>query len=178
MITQQYKEKLKALGFEHIDVLDFEYKQTDGNPPKPVCVVIKDLFTDLTTKEWLVNKKFKYPHPVQKTLFVCHWAVAEVSCLIELGIEKPRAVFDTFIEEKKMFNGITTGFGLVDVCERHGIKGVMSHEKKEMWRTYIMNNYPNYTKEDEAGIINYCEEDVITTEKLFLSQLDKLTKKR
>ena len=26
MITQQYIEKLKALGFEHIDVLDFEYK--------------------------------------------------------------------------------------------------------------------------------------------------------
>ena len=177
MIAQQYIEKLKALGFEHVDVLDFEYKQTDGNPPKPVCIVIKDLFTEKTIKEWLVNKKFKYPHPIQKTLFVCHWAVAEVSCLIELGIDKPRAVFDTFIEEKKMFNGILRGFGLVDVCERHGIKGVMSHEKKEIWRKYIMDNYPNYTKEDEAGIINYCEEDVITTEKLFLSQLDKLTKK-
>ena len=177
MITQQYIEKLKALGFEHIDVLDFEYKQTDGNPPKPVCIVIKDLFTEKTIKEWLVNKKFKYPHPIQKTLFVCHWAVAEVSCLIELGIDKPRAVFDTFIEEKKMFNGILRGFGLVDVCERHGIKGVMSHEKKEIWRKYIMDNYPNYTTEDEAGIMGYCEEDVVTTEKLFLSQLDKLTKK-
>ena len=177
MITQQYIEKLKALGFEHVDVLDFEYKQTDGNPPKPVCIVIKDLFTEKTIKEWLVNKKFKYPHPIQKTLFVCHWAVAEVSCLIELGIDKPRAVFDTFIEEKKMFNGILRGFGLVDVCERHGIKGVMSHEKKEIWRKYIMDNYPNYTTEDEAGIMGYCEEDVVTTEKLFLSQLDKLTKK-
>ena len=177
MITQQYIEKLKALGFEHVDVLDFEYKQTDGNPPKPVCIVIKDLFTGKTIKEWLVNKKFKYPHPIQKTLFVCHWAVAEVSCLIELGIDKPRAVFDTFIEEKKMFNGILRGFGLVDVCERHGIKGVMSHEKKEIWRKYIMDNYPNYTTEDEAGIMGYCEEDVVTTEKLFLSQLDKLTKK-
>ena len=31
MITQQYIEKLKALGFEHVDVLDFEYKQTDHN---------------------------------------------------------------------------------------------------------------------------------------------------
>ena len=177
MITQQYIEKLKALGFEHIDVLDFEYKQIDGNPPKPVCIVIKDLFTEKTIKEWLVNKKFKYPHPIQKTLFVCHWAVAEVSCLIELGIDKPRAVFDTFIEEKKMFNGILRGFGLVDVCERHGIKGVMSHEKKEIWRKYIADNYPNYTTEDEAGIMGYCEEDVVTTEKLFLSQLDKLTKK-
>ena len=177
MITQQYIEKLKALGFEHVDVLDFEYKQTDGNPPKPVCIVIKDLFTEKTIKEWLVNKKFKYPHPIQKTLFVCHWAVAEVSCLIELGIDKPRAVFDTFIEEKKMFNGILRGFGLVDVCERHGIKGVMSHEKKEIWRKYISDNYPNYTTEDEAGIMGYCEEDVVTTEKLFLSQLDKLTKK-
>tara|TARA_R100000656_G_scaffold52273_1_gene41637 strand:- start:1850 stop:3643 length:1794 start_codon:yes stop_codon:yes gene_type:complete len=177
MITQQYIEKLKALGFEHVDVLDFEYKQTDGNPPKPVCIVIKDLFTEKTIKEWLVNKKFKYPHPIQKTLFVCHWAVAEVSCLIELGIDKPRAVFDTFIEEKKMFNGILRGFGLVDVCERHGIKGVMSHEKKEIWRKYIADNYPNYTTEDEAGIMGYCEEDVVTTEKLFLSQLDKLTKK-
>ena len=177
MITKLLIKLFRALGFEHVDVLDFEYKQTDGNPPKPVCVVIKDLFTGITTKEWLVNKKFKYPHPVQKTLFVCHWAVAEVSCLIELGIEKPRAVFDTFIEEKKMFNGISTGFGLVDVCERHGIKGIMSHEKKEIWRNYIINNYPNYTKEDEAGIMGYCEEDVITTEKLFLSQLDKLTKK-
>ena len=175
MITKQRIKQFKELGFEHVDVLDFEFKQIDGNPPKPVCIVIKDLITGITTKEWLVNKKFKYPHPIPKTLFVCQWAVAEVSCLIELGIEKPRAVFDTFIEEKKMFNGISKGFGLLDVCKRHGIKGVMSEDKKEWFRNTVIKNYPNYSEEDKTGILDYCEEDVVTTEKLFLSQLDLLT---
>ena len=177
MIPQKYIDQLKMEGFKHADCLDFEYSQTDGNPPKPVCVVIKDLFTGITTKEWLIGKKFKYPHPIQQTLFICHWAVAEVSCLIELGIEKPRAVFDTFIEEKKLFNGWLTGFSLLAACERHNIKGVMSEDKKDWYRNTIIKNYPNYAKEDETGILDYCEEDVITTEKLFVSQLNLLTSK-
>ena len=37
-------------------------------------------------------------------------------------------------------------------------------------RDTVINNYPNYSDEDKTGIIDYCLEDVLLTEKLFLKQ--------
>ena len=172
LILQTLKE-----WFSHIIVIDYEYKQLAGNNPKPVSCVMKDLVTGKTTKQWLAGKKQKFPYSIPDSLFICHYAVAEVSCMIALGLGKPKHIFDTFVEEKKMMNGlIKIGFGLLDTCERYGVKGLMSDDKKEFWRNHIINNYPNYTAEDQEGILKYNEEDVITTEKLFYKQLETLTK--
>lgn len=162
--------------FDHVVVYDYEYSQTAGNNPDPVCVTYKDLKTGSITQQWLVNNEEPCPFPVSSTLFICHYAVAEVSCDVVRGFIKPRYVWDSFVEEKKMLNGkIKRGFGLVDTCERYNIKDVMSMAHKTLWRDTIINNYPMYTAEERDGILKYNLEDVITNEKLFYAQLESLS---
>ena len=162
--------------FDYVVVYDYEYSQTPGNNPNPVCVTYKDLKTGKITQQWSLGRKLLCPFPVSSTLFICHYAVAEVSCDIVRGITKPTFVWDSFVEEKKMLNGkIKVGFGLLDTCERYNIKGVMSEAHKTLWRDTIINNYPNYTEEEKTGILKYNLEDVLTNEKLFYAQLEKLS---
>ena len=162
--------------FDFVVAYDYEYSQTPGNNPNPVCVTYKDLKTGKITQQWLLGRKQKSPFPVASTLFICHYAVAEVSCDIVRGITKPTFIFDSFVEEKKMLNGkIKVGFGLLDTCERYNIKGVMSEAHKTLWRDTIINNFPNYSDEEQQGILKYNLEDVLTNEKLFYAQLEKLS---
>ena len=44
------------LMFDHVVVYDYEYSQTDGNNPNPVCVTYKDLKTDKVVQQWLVDQ--------------------------------------------------------------------------------------------------------------------------
>ena len=157
--------------FKNVVVYDYEFKAISGNPPEPVCVVYKELHSDKIIKQWLVGGGSTCPFPVHETLFIAHYCNAEVSCDIALGYEKPRYIWDTFVEEKKLLNGkLKQGYGLVDTALRYGITGVMDKNKKDYWRDTVINNYPNYSDEDKTGIIDYCLEDVLLTEKLFLKQ--------
>ena len=157
--------------FKNVVVYDYEFKAISGNPPEPVCVVYKELHSDKIIKQWLVGGGSTCPFPVHETLFIAHYCNAEVSCDIALGYEKPRYIWDTFVEEKKLLNGkLKQGYGLVDTALRYGITGVMDKNKKDYWRDTDINNYPNYSDEDKTGIIDYCLEDVLLTEKLFLKQ--------
>jgi len=162
--------------FDYVVANDYEYSQTAGNNPDPVCVTYKDLKTEKITQQWLLGRKQLCPFPVASTLFICHYAVAEVSCDIVRGLTKPTFIWDSFVEEKKMLNGkIKVGFGLLDTCERYNIKGVMSEAHKTLWRDTIINNFPNYSDEEQQGILKYNLEDVLTNEKLFYAQLEKLS---
>ena len=164
--------------FDHVVVYDYEYSQTDGNNPNPVCVTYKDLKTDKVVQQWLVDNEELSPFPVDSTLFICHYAVAEVSCDIVRGLTKPRFLWDSFVEEKKILNGkIKVGFGLLDTCLRYNIKDTMSMAHKTLWRDTIINNYPMYTAEEHDGILKYNLEDVLTNEKLFYAQLEQLSYK-
>ena len=157
--------------FKNVVVYDYEFKIVSGNPPEPVCVVYKELHTQKIYKEWLLGREAKCPFPVSETLFIAHYCNAEVSCDIALGYEKPRYVWDTFVEEKKLNNGkIKQGYGLVDSALRYKIPDVMDKNKKDFWRDTIINNYPNYSIEEIKGILNYCLDDVLLTEKLFYKQ--------
>jgi len=167
--------------FDHVVAYDYEYSQTSGNNPDPVCMTYKDLKTDQVVQQWLVGKdNMNYydvpPFPVDSTLFICHYAVAEVSCDIVREFIKPRYIWDSFVEEKKILNGkIKVGFGLVDTCERYNVKGKTTKEIKDSWRDVIINNYPTYTEDQESGILKYNLEDVIMSEKLFYAQLETLS---
>ena len=163
--------------FKNVVVYDYEFKAISGNPPETVCVVYKELHSDKIIKQWLVGGGSTCPFPVHETLFIAHYCNAEVSCDIALGYEKPRYIWDTFVEEKKLLNGkLKQGYGLVDTALRYGITGVMDKNKKDYWRDTVINNYPNYSDEDKTGIIDYCLEDVLLTEKLFLKQSAALEK--
>jgi len=164
---------IKSL-FKHVVVIDFEYKQDEGSRPKPVCVVATDILTNETKRIWLVgNNNPPIPFPLNGTLWICHYAVAEVSCFIALGWGLPKYIWDTWIENRKLYNGKSRGNSLLDCCNRYHIP-CLSEADKTVWRQTIINNFPNYTKGEQTGIIDYCATDITECGQLFLKQLDIL----
>jgi DNA polymerase I-like protein with 3'-5' exonuclease and polymerase domains len=160
--------------FDHILVLDFEFKQDPGQNPKLVCLTIKDLITEKIIDQWLVNRKPRFPFPLARSLLIGHYISAEVGCLLQLGYGCPKYCIDTFVEEKKFYNGLrNNGYGLIDSCKRYNIKTI-SHEIKDAKRDVIIENYPNYTPEQIEEIKKYNLSDVEINEKLFLAQLNKV----
>jgi DNA polymerase I-like protein with 3'-5' exonuclease and polymerase domains len=157
--------------FRYIVAFDYEFRQPEGDNPIVVCGVYKELKSNKTYKQK------ELPYPIEDTLFVSFASNAEASCLLSLGYGLPKYVWDPYIINKKLFNGklkIESGaFSLINTANRYGIKDVISTEKKEYFRDLILNN-KTYTPEQFNEILDYCESDVITTEKLFYEQLKHL----
>ena len=163
--------------FKNIVVFDFEYKQTNGNNPQPVCCTFKELKTGKQETHWYVGENHKWPYEISETLWICHNAVAEVSCMLELGLERPDRVWDTMVQDKKLNLGIENRFNLLACCERFGIETI-TEAQKNMFRDMIIDNYPNYTKEQQHKIKEYNVSDVVENEKLFLGQVSLFGKRQ
>ena len=73
--------------------------------PVPVCVVYKELHSQKIIKQWLLDEVPRSPFSCSDTLFIAHFSNAEVGCDIANGYEKPKYIWDTFVEEKKLENG-------------------------------------------------------------------------
>ena len=163
--------------FKHIVVFDYEYKQDLGDHPKPVCCTFKDLVTGEKKVQWFIDSEVPepcLPYPVEQTLFIGHWIPAEAACILELGEQLPKNWYDTFVEEKKFYNGLSNnGYSLVNSCKRYGIQTI-SNELKEQKRNLIINNYPHYTQEEKEEILEYNLSDVEINEQLFLAHLKKI----
>ncbi|MDP7197945.1 MAG: hypothetical protein QF864_17395, partial [SAR202 cluster bacterium] len=115
----------------------------------------------------------KFPVPItDDSLFVTHWAPAEINSMLSLKFKKPKFIFDTVVESRKLYWGKQDGynFKLIGCCTRYGIK-VMSSEHKDDMRDLIMEN-ETYSKKQMSDIIKYCEEDVLNLEQLFYKILE------
>jgi len=156
--------------FINIVVFDFEYSQTPGNNPNPVCCTFKELKSGKQETHWYLGETPDWPYDNSNTLWICHNAVAEVSCMLELGLERPDFVWDTMIQDMKLQRGIENRFNLLACCERFGIETI-TEAQKNMFRDMIIDNYPNYSKEQQHKIKEYNVSDVIENEKLFLGQV-------
>ena len=82
----------------------------------------------------------------------------------------PRYWWDVFVENKKLYQGRIKGgkgaFGLLRTAKRYGIEA-MSEDLKA-WNINKILYDPNHPIED---IVDYCLDDVLTTEKVFVEQL-------
>ena len=156
---------------------DYEYRQPEGENPTVVCLVLKNLLNDHTYR--LSGKDLKkFPVPItDDSLFIAHHAPAEINSMLSLGFKKPKFVFDTCVESRKLYWGKQDGFNfkLVGCCARYGIKGVMSQEHKDDMVNLIIDN-ETYTKKQMSDIIKYCEEDVLNLEQLFYKILEDCEK--
>ena len=155
--------------FTNVVVFDFEYKQTPGNNPKPVCCTFKETKHGKQFTYWYLSAIHDWPFKNEDTIYICHNAVAEISCMLELGLKVPDHIWDTMIQEKKLYNGKEKGFGLLSCCARHGIESI-TEAQKIIFRDLIINNFPNYTYQEQDKIIEYNVSDVVENEKLFKAQ--------
>jgi DNA polymerase I-like protein with 3'-5' exonuclease and polymerase domains len=164
--------------FDHILIIDYEFSQTPGNNPNPVCLTASDLVTGQTRRVWFLENDpwCKFPFPIERSLLVAHNVSAEASCLLAHGIKLPKYWYCTFVEELKFSNGLrVTGYTLVDCCKRFGIKTITEGYKEKM-RNLILGKYPNYTDEEKHLIQQYNDTDVEMGEALFLNQLERAEK--
>ena len=162
--------------FKNVVVFDFEFSQTPGNNPNPVCCTFKELKSEKQFTHWYLEEKPDWPFENKETLYVCHSAVAEVSCMLELGLKRPDFIWDTFVQDMKLQRGIENKFNLLECCKRFGIETI-TEAQKEMNRNIIIENYPNYTKEQLQKIEEYNVSDVVENEWLFLGQVAEFEKR-
>ena len=61
--------------FENVVVYDFEYKQTPGNNPSPVCCTFKELKSGKQETHWYLGQTPDWPYDNSNTLWICHNAL-------------------------------------------------------------------------------------------------------
>ena len=90
-----------ALPYRRIVAVDFEFEfgGHDGNQPRPVCMVAKELRTGQCWRLWRGEFGTSPPFPVDgETLFVAYYASAELGCFKALGWPTPTRILDLYAE--------------------------------------------------------------------------------
>jgi hypothetical protein len=153
---------------EGIFLVDFEFHPVfcrEGNPPKPVCMVVREWPSGHTLRYWQddLQKMDKPPFPVgSDALFVAYFAPAEMDCFHALGWPHPVNVLDLYTEFRCLTNGgwVTHGNGLIGALLHYGLPSIGGEQKAAM-RDLILSGGP-WTSAEESEIIGYCESDVVS----------------
>jgi DNA polymerase I len=160
---------IDALPFKHIVVADFEFEfgGHDGNRPRPVCMVAKDLRTGQSWRLWRGEFGTTPPFPTgHDALFVAYYASAELGCFKALDWPMPANVLDLFIEFRNRTNGLTTpaGSGLIGALTYFGLDNIGASDKDDM-RSLVLRGAP-WSPEERDKILEYCSGDVAALERL------------
>ncbi len=158
------------------DIVGFDTEFTGdmkdkGERQDPICIVYKNFTTGEIIKTH-GNSLGHLPYSKKTTLFVAHNAGAEVHSMLSLGMGPPKYIWDTMIEDKKLYFGRVKGHGLLRVANRYKIQNVISEDLKKHYIDLILSE--QYTPKEFEQILNYCLSDVETLEKVFLNQLRSL----
>jgi len=148
--------------FKVVWLVDFEFYQPDGDLPRPLCLVARELRSGQLIRLW--GNELNSPEPPYSagpdSLFVAFYASAEFACHLALGWPLPVHVLDLFVEFRNATNGMNLPGG-------HGLIGALKHfnlpaldtEIKHMMRTQITSGGP-YDDAQHAAILDYCQSDV------------------
>ena len=100
-------------------------------------------------------------------LYIAFFSSAEFSCHLALNWQLPTNVVDLYVENRNLTNGqeMLLGNGLLGALFHHGLSGVEHEEKVEM-RDLAIRGGP-WTDYEKRLLLDYCQSDVIATQKLF-----------
>ena len=107
-------------------VADFEFAQPPGDPPRPICLVARELLSGRTHRLSggdLLSRRHP-PYPTGKdALFVTFFTPTEIACYIALGWQLPFNVLDLYVEFRNITNGLylPCGRGLLGASLYHGL---------------------------------------------------------
>ena len=155
--------------FREIWLVDFEFRQPDGERPTPVCMVARELRTGRTLREWgdRLAAMPRPPFPIgADSLFVAYYASAELGCFMALGWTTPARILDLFCEFRNRTNGRDTvaGNGLLGALAYFGLASIDTAEKDEM-RQLAQQPGP-HTEAERRALLDYCETDVVALARL------------
>src|ERR1035437_403171 len=160
--------------FDEVVVADFEYFQPPGERPSPICLVARELESGRTHRYFGDELLARSVPPYSigpDSLFVAYYASAEVNCHLALGWLVPQYILDLFAEFRCATNGrrLTCGNGLIGALIYYGLTAMGAVEKGEM-RQLAIRGGP-YTADESRRLIEYCEEDVSATVRIFNAML-------
>lgn len=169
---------LDDLPFDEIWAVDFEFYGAGGNPPTPVCIVAKELRSGRLFRMWQDELRGANEPPFNteaSVLFVAYFASAELGCFESLGWKHPQRILDLFTEFRAETNGRRTisGYGLLGALHHYGLSA-MGGEKKTEMRDLVLSGGP-WSADEQAAILDYCEEDVLALERLLPAMIPTIT---
>jgi hypothetical protein len=172
---------MDALDFsDGIYLVDFEFhpaRGRDGNPPVPVCMVVREWPSGRTRRHWqdALQQMATTPFPTgEKALCVAYYASAEMDCFHVLGWTPPVNVLDLFTEFRCLTNGLRLahGSGLLGALMYYGLPSV-GGEQKDAMRDLILTGGP-WSSAEEVAILDYCETDVVALADLLSAMQDQI----
>jgi hypothetical protein len=170
--------------FGNVVVADFEYEITDGDLPRPLCMVAYVLDENLrrvrTIRQW--RDEFGPTPPFDTgpdTLFVAYSAWAEMTCFKVLNWKFPIHIFDQHTAYLAASNVLLPhdpdekrskqSKRLSDACRAYGIEGWEGIDKQDMQEAIGDGTWCGRYSPQE--ILTYCEEDTRNSAKLLRAQL-------
>jgi DNA polymerase-1 len=161
-------------------LIDFEFRPEngrDGNTPEPVCLVVKDFLSGVTSRYWKddIHSRSSAPFSVGlDALCVAYFASAEMDCFLKLGWQLPENVLDLYVEFRCLTNGITppNGAGLLGALLYFGLPTIAAQHKDAM-RDLTLRGGP-WTEQEQIDLLVYCETDVVALELLLPAMMPTL----
>ena len=155
-----------------IYLVDFEFhpaRGREGNPPVPVCMVMREWPSGRTNRYWQDDLKSMATAPFptgDKALFVAYYASAELDCFSVLGWTLPAHVLDLFAEFRCLTNGLRLahGSGLLGALMHFGLPTI-GGEQKDAMRDLVLTGGP-WGPAEQLAILDYCESDVVALAEL------------
>jgi DNA polymerase I len=149
---------------------EFEFGGNDGNVPRPVCMVAKELRSGKEWRAWRGEFGAAPPFPIgSNSLFVAFYASAELGCFRALGWGMPARILDLGVEFRHRVNGWLGDRSLIFALNYFGLDGIGSHYKKSMVEL-ILSGGP-WSAEERRDILEYCAGDVYALERLLPAML-------
>ncbi|NDB69742.1 MAG: DNA polymerase I, partial [Methylocystaceae bacterium] len=177
-VLPKYPAATAALeSFLEIWVIDFEFISAGGEIYDPVCCVAWELKSGKRKKWWRDELRAMKQAPWDcgiGAVTVAYYAPAEIGCFATLGWPPPKNIIDLFCEHRVETNGVflSDGNSLLGALAYHGLSG-MASIKKEAMRDLILSGGP-WSDQEKQEILDYCEEDVEATARLFEAMAPKL----
>ena len=155
--------KVGGCEFRQVWAADFEFTAPDGERPKPICLVARELSSDTLLRLWQdeLEQLNAPPYATDSgSLVVAYYASAEMGCHLALGWPVSMNVLDLFAEFRNVTNGrsTTSGNGLLGAMVHFGLDTMGVADKEEM-RQLAMRGGP-YADAERTALLDYCQSDV------------------
>ena len=165
---------------EGVFLIDFEFRPEnghEGNNPEPVCLVVKEFSSGVTSRYWKddIQSRSSAPFSVSRdALCVAYFASAEMDCFLKLGWKLPENLLDLYVEFRCLTNGTTppNGAGLLGALLYFGLPSVAA-QRKDAMRDLVLRGGP-WDSQERLDILDYCETDVSALELLLPAMLPTL----
>ncbi|MGH9542794.1 MAG: DNA polymerase [Terriglobales bacterium] len=163
--------------FAEVVLVDFEFQQADGELPRPVCLVARELKSGRRHRLMLDGDTPPAPpYPVgPDTLVVSYAASSEAACHLVLGWRLPANSLDLHAEFCRQRAGLGGGRSILDAQDHHGIGHIDRDAKADMRQAAMAwYNLPGHAVDEREAMLAYCESDVAALADLLPQMLPEL----